>query len=433
MNEGMSGVLDSAPDGAAVAASILANPHCRHCGEELTLVMADLGTSPIANDYLDPRRHLAAEPIYPLEVRVCRSCRLAQTRDVVRADSIFREDYAYFSSISASWVEHARRYVEAMSKRFKLGKKSTIVEIASNDGYLLQFVQAAGMRCLGVEPCESVAAAARDKGIETLVAFFGVELAEKLLADGYAADLITANNVLAHVPDINDFLGGVAKLLKPEGVATFEFPHLLRVMERNHFDTIYHEHFSYLSLIAGQRIFAKAGLRIFDVEDLTTHGGSIRFFACRNDAAHKETPNIARTLDEERAYGLDGDARYIEWCEGVAETKRRLLDVLIPLKRAGKRIAGYGAAAKGVTLLNYCGVGGDFLDFIADRAPSKQGRLMPGVRVPILSPDRIFAEKPDYILILPWNLKEEVKAQMAAAREWGCKFIVPIPVPVIED
>lgn len=408
-------------------------PSCRHCGSDLTLIMADLGMSPIANDYVDPARHAGMEPFYPLEVFVCRACRLAQTRDVLRAESIFREDYAYFSSHSTSWVEHARRYVETMTARLSLGPHSCVVELASNDGYLLQFVKAAGIKCVGVEPCESVAAAARAKGIDTRVAFFGTAQAGALVAEGFAADLVTGNNVLAHVPDINDFLAGVALLLKPEGVATFEVQHLIRLMERNQFDTIYHEHFSYLSLIAAQRIFEAAGLRVFDVEEPPTHGGSIRFIACRSNASHRETPAVARVLAEERAFGLDDDAAYVKWAANVAETKRRLLELLIPLKRAGKTIAGYGAAAKGVTLLNYCGVAKDCLDFIVDRAPSKTFKLMPGVHVPILPPEAVFERKPDYLLILPWNLKEEIKAQMEGIRAWGGKFIIPIPVPVIEE
>ena len=406
---------------------------CRHCGEDLTLKLIDLGTSPVANDYVDPANYAKAEPFYPLETFVCRECRLVQTRDLLAASDIFRADYAYFSSHSTSWLEHAHAYVEAMSGRFGLGPTSRHVEIASNDGYLLQYSIKKGINCLGVEPCESVALAARSKGIETRIEFFGRETAAKLRDDGWSADLMTANNVLAHVPDINDFVGGVKILLAPEGVATFEVQHLLTLMQRHQFDTIYHEHFSYLSLIAGLRIFARAGLRVFDVELPETHGGSIRFFVCHAQASHQESPNVADVLARERAYGLHDDAIYVAWNESVKETKRSLIELLISLKRAGRKIVGYGAPAKGVTLLNYCGVRTDFLDFTVDRAPSKQGRYMPGVRIPILPPEAILEAKPDYVLILPWNIKNEIKAQMAEIRNWGGRFIVPVPKAVIED
>jgi len=406
---------------------------CRHCRAPLSLELADLGASPVANDYIDVTRWGGQEPFYPLKVYVCTECRLAQTMDLLEHDALFRDDYAYFSSHSSSWLEHAKTYVDAYSARFGLGPSSHVVEVASNDGYLLQYVQAAGIPCLGVEPCESVALAARAIGIETRIEFFGVASATKLKAEGKQADLITGNNVFAHVPDINDFVGGVATLLKPEGVATFEVQHLLRLMQRNQFDTIYHEHFSYLSLIAAQHVFEAAGLRVFDVEELNTHGGSIRFIVCRKDASHAKTDNVARVLAEEIAYGLDGDAAYAGWAENVRATKRALLKLLIAIKEDGKSIAAYGAPAKGVTLLNYCGVARDFIDFTVDRAPSKQNRLLPGVHIPILAPEAIFEKKPDYILILPWNLKDEIKAQMNAVRDWGCKFIVPVPVPGVED
>lgn len=407
-------------------------PPCRHCGAPLTLTMADLGLSPVANDLIDPERAAAMEPFYPLEALVCSDCRLVQTRDFFAGDDIFREDYVYFSSFSTSWLDHAKRYVDAQVERFALGPDATVVEIASNDGYLLQFVREKGIRCLGIEPCRSVAEAAVAKGIETRVAFLGKGFGEALAAEGWRADLIPANNVLAHVPDINDFLAGAAAILKPEGVATFEVQHLLRLMQRNQFDTIYHEHFSYLSLIAAQRVFARAGLRVFDVEEPPTHGGSIRFFVCRTAASHPETPNVGRVLAEERAYGLDGDAVYRAWEEQVKETKRSLLDLLIRLKREGATVAAYGAPAKGNTLLNYCGVRTDFIDFTVDRAPSKQNKLLPGSRIPILAPEHVFEAKPDYLVILPWNLKDEIKTQMAGIRDWGGRFIVPIPKAVIE-
>ncbi len=408
-------------------------PKCRHCGQELTLKLIDLGLSPVANDYVDPENYTKAEPFYPLEALVCRECRLVQTRDLLAASDIFRADYAYFSSHSTSWLEHASSYVDDMVKRFGLGSGSRHVEIASNDGYLLQYSLGKQIKCLGIEPCESVAVAARKKGIETRIEFFGRDYARKLLDEGWAADLITANNVLAHVPDINDFVGGVKILLSPEGVATFEVQHLLTLMQRHQFDTIYHEHFSYLSLIAGQRIFAKAGLRVFDVELPPTHGGSIRFFVAHEKSSHAESPRVSDVLAKERAYGLDGDAIYVAWNESVKETKRSLLELLVSLKRDGKTIVGYGAPAKGVTLLNFCGVAGDFLDFTVDRAPSKQGRYLPGVRIPIMPPEAIFEAKPDYVLILPWNIKDEIKTQMEGIRAWGGRFIVPVPKATIED
>jgi C-methyltransferase-like protein/putative zinc binding protein/methyltransferase family protein len=417
----------------SIPTAVAVTPKCRHCGHDLTLKLIDLGASPVANDYVDPANYTKAEPFYPLETFVCRECRLAQTRDLLAASDIFRADYAYFSSHSTSWLEHARVYVEDMADRFKLGPTSRHVEIASNDGYLLQYSIKRGVSCLGVEPCESVALAARDKGIETRIEFFGRATATKLVEEGWSADLVTANNVLAHVPDINDFVGGIKILLAPQGVATFEVQHLLTLMQRHQFDTIYHEHFSYLSLIAGLRIFAKAGLRVFDVELPETHGGSIRFFVCHEQASHAESPNVADVLARERAYGLHDDAIYVAWNESVKETKRALLELLVFLKRDNKKIVGYGAPAKGVTLLNYCGVRTDFLDFTVDRAPSKQGRYMPGVRIPILPPEAIIEARPDYVLILPWNIKNEIKAQMAEIRSWGGRFIVPVPKATIEE
>ena len=408
-------------------------PKCRHCGDALTLKLISLGMSPVANDYVEPANYMKAEPFYPLEAFVCRDCRLVQTRDLLAASDIFRADYAYFSSHSTSWLDHASSYVDYVAARFGLGANSRHVEIASNDGYLLQYSMAKGINCLGIEPCESVALAAREKNIETRVEFFGRQFADVLCGEGWVADLITANNVLAHVPDINDFVGGVKMLLAPNGVATFEVQHLLTLMQRHQFDTIYHEHFSYLSLIAGQRIFAKAGLRVFDVELPETHGGSIRFFVCHEQSSHPESPHVAEVLAKERAYGLDSDATYIAWNESVKETKRDLLDLLVSLKRKKKTIVGYGAPAKAVTLLNYCGVGVDFLDFTVDRAPSKQGRYLPGVRIPILPPEAIIEAKPDYVLILPWNIKQEIKQQMAEIRSWGGQFIVPVPKATIED
>jgi hypothetical protein len=410
-----------------------ATPTCRHCGSKLGLTLANLGLSPVANDYVDPANYARAEPFYPLEALVCRDCRLVQTSDMLAAGDIFRADYAYFSSHSSSWLDHAKTYVEDMARRFGLTPASRHVELASNDGYLLQYSMAKGIQCLGIEPCESVALAGRAKGIDTRIEFFGRNYARQLLTEGWDADLITGNNVLAHVPNINDFLDGVKLLLAPDGVATFEVQHLLRLMQRHQFDTIYHEHFSYLSLIAGARIFAKAGLRVFDVERPETHGGSIRFFVCHAHSARSESPRVAKLLDEERAYGLDSDAIYIAWNESVKATKRDLLELLVELKRQSKTIVGYGAPAKAATLLNYCGIGSDFLDFTVDRAPSKQGRYLPGVRIPIFPPEAIFEAKPDFVLILPWNLKDEIKAQMREIRSWGGRFIVPVPKATIEN
>ncbi len=409
-------------------------PKCRHCGSDLTLTLVDLGLSPVANDYVDPENYNKPEPFYPLEARVCPDCRLVQAPHQLAADEIFRPDYAYFSSHSSSWLNHAKAYVDAMISRFGLTKASRHIEIASNDGYLLQYSMANGIKCLGIEPCESVALACRQKGIETRIEFFGVKSAKRLVAEGWTGDLITANNVLAHVPDINDFVSGVKVLLAPEGVATFEVQHLLNLMQFHQFDTIYHEHFSYLSLIAGMRIFAKANLRVFDVETPETHGGSIRFFVCHaNSKHHPDSSRLANVLASERSYGLDKDEVYGSWYESVKETKRSLLELLVTLKREQKTIAGYGAPAKAATLLNYCGIRGDFLNFTVDRAPSKQGRYLPGVRIPILAPEAIFEAKPDYLLILPWNLKKEIKSQMNAIKSWGGRFIVPIPTATIED
>ena len=408
-------------------------PRCRHCGSDLTLKLVNLGLSPIANDFIDLENYMEAEPFYPLEALVCRECRLVQTRDMLGAKDIFRADYAYFSSHSSSWLEHANSYVEKMVARFGLTSKSRHVELASNDGYLLQYSTARGIACLGVEPCESVALAGRKRGIDTRIEFFDRGYAKTLVAEGWKADLITANNVLAHVPNINDFVGGIKVLLGPEGIATLEVQHLLTLMKRNQFDTIYHEHFSYLSLMAGLRVFAKAGLRVFDVELLETHGGSIRFFVCHQESGHLDSPRVAEVLAEESAYGLDKDAVYSAWNESVKATKRDLLDLLVKLKRENKRIVGYGAPAKAVTLLNFCGIASDFLDFTVDRAPSKQGRYLPGVRIPILPPEAILDAKPDFVLILPWNLKAEIKTEMAAIRSWGGQFIVPVPKATIED
>jgi hypothetical protein len=406
---------------------------CRHCGSKLTLTLVNLGLSPVANDYVDPADCVKAEPFYPLEALVCRNCRLVQICDMLAPGDLFRADYAYFSSHSSSWLNHAQTYVEDMAPRFGLTAASRHVEIASNDGYLLQYSMAKGIQCLGIEPCESVALAGRGKGIDTRIEFFSRDYARKLVAEGWTADLITGNNVLGHVPDINDFVSGVKILLAPEGIATFEVQHLLKLMQRHQFDTIYHEHFSYLSLVAAQRIFTKAGLRVCDIESFETHGGSIRFFVCHAKSDHPQSPRVAQLLADELAYGLDDDAAYVAWNEAVKATKRDLLQLLIDVKREGKKVVGYGAPAKAVTLLNYCGIGADFLDFTVDRAPSKQGHYLPGVRVPILAPEAIFEAKPDFVLILPWNLKGEIKTETKEIKSWGGRYIVPVPKATIED
>jgi len=400
---------------------------CRSCAAPLGTVFVDLGSSPLANSFLSPADLQRAEPFLPLTVYLCERCWLCQLPECARPDEIFSE-YAYFSSYSTSWLEHARAYVAAMIDRFGFGAAHQVVEIASNDGYLLRYFQERGVPVLGVEPAANVAEAARALGIPTEVRFFGREAASDLLARGLAADLLLGNNVLAHVPDLNDFVAGLALLLKPSGVLTMEFPHLVRLVESNQFDTIYHEHYSYLSLVAVERVFRRHGLVLFDVEELPTHGGSLRIYARH---AIADGPPIGRRVGElaarERALGLENRAYYEGFAERVRETKRKLLDFLIREKRAGKSIVGYGAPAKGNTLLNYCGVRNDFLDYTVDRSPHKQGRFLPGTRIPIHPPERIFETRPDYVLILPWNLETEIVAQMADIRGWGGRFVVAIP------
>jgi SAM-dependent methyltransferase len=358
----------------------------------------------------------------------CRRCRLVQLEDFLRADDLFRQDYAYFSSISTTWVDHAHRYADAMQARYGLTENSTVVEVASNDGYLLQFFKSKGINVLGVEPCKSVAEWAIQKhAIPTKIMFFGEEAGARLARENFAADLTAANNVLAHVPQLNDFVSGFRELLKPEGISTFEFPHLLSLISENQFDTIYHEHFSYLSLTAADAFFLSNGLTVFDVEKLPTHGGSLRVHVCKTGASHSRQASVDAILEEEREKGLGEDATYLAFSERVRETKRALLELLISVKREGKTIVGYGAPAKGNTLLNYCGIGSDFLEYTVDRAPQKQGMFLPGTRLPILSPDAIALTKPDYVMILPWNIKDEIMEQMSHVRTWGGKFIVPIP------
>jgi SAM-dependent methyltransferase len=400
---------------------------CRFCAKPLTLSFADLGMSPPSNAYLKREQLGRMEKFYPLHAWVCESCLLVQLEEFETPEQIF-SDYAYFSSYSESWLAHAREYTAMMIKRFGLGADSRVVELASNDGYLLQYFVASGVPVLGVEPAANVAKVAEAKGVPTLVRFFGTETAKQIVADGKKATVLLGNNVLAHVPDLNDFVAGMKILLAPGGVITMEFPHLLRLMQENQFDTIYHEHFSYFSFLTVREVFAKHGITLFDVEELPTHGGSLRIFGRHaEDAARTITPAVEALLSRERAAGLDNIDTYRAFEEQVKETKRLLLEFLINAKRSGKSVVGYGAPAKGNTLLNYCGVRSDFIDYTVDLSPHKQGHYLPGVHIPIHGPERIRATRPDYVLILPWNLKDEVMKQMADVRDWGGKFVVPIP------
>jgi SAM-dependent methyltransferase len=399
---------------------------CRFCGGVLH-DFVDLGMSPLCESFLAADQIDAMESFYPLKVMVCGTCFLAQVKEYVTPEHIFRE-YAYFSSYSEAWLGHARAYVDMAIERFKLSRDGRVVELASNDGYLLQFFVKQGYPVLGIDPAENVAKAAEARGVPTLARFFNKDTARALADQGVFADLIIGNNVLAQVPDLNDFLAGVPILLRPRGVATFEFPHLLRLIEENQFDTIYHEHFWYFSLMAAERMLAAHGLRIFDVEELWTHGGSLRLFVCHaDDAAQPTMPSVGKLVEREHDAGLRDIATYAAFAEKVKETKRRLLEFLIAAKRAGKSVVGYGAPGKGNTLLNYCGIRTDFVDYTVDRNPYKHGRFLPGTHIPVLPPERIAETRPDYLLILPWNLREEIMAQMAFIRGWGGQFVVPIP------
>lgn len=399
---------------------------CRFCESELTVTFADLGMSPLSNSYVSAERVRCMEPFYPLHVYVCEKCLLVQLEEFESPQEIF-SDYAYFSSYSESWLRHADAYVKMMVARFGYDQNSQVVELASNDGYLLQYFQQRGVPVLGVEPAANVAKVAVERGIPSEVMFFGVKTAEELVAKGCRADLLLGNNVLAHVPDINDFVAGMKVILKDEGEITMEFPHLLRLMENNQFDTIYHEHFSYLSFVAVERIFTRHGLKLFDVEEISTHGGSLRIFACHAEDERPISIRVSALRKLEREYGLYDVETYRSFGEKVKETKRKILDFLVQAKREGKTVAGYGAPAKGNTLLNYCGVRTDLIDFTVDRSPHKQGRFLPGTHIPILHPDEIVQRKPDYVFILPWNIQEEVMQQMACIRDWGGRFVVPIP------
>lgn len=406
---------------------------CRFCGQALSTTFADLGMSPLSNSYLDEAAMGQGEEFYPLHAYVCDRCFLVQLETFSRPEDIF-SDYAYFSSYSDSWLEHARTYARKMAATLELGPDHRVIEIASNDGYLLQYFKAQGIGVLGIEPAANVAEHAHKAGIPTRVRFFGSTLARELVSEGLSADLLIGNNVLAHVPDLNDFVSGLAILLGPRGTLTMEFPHLLRLIEGNQFDTIYHEHFSYLSLSTVEQVFAHHGLSVFDVEELSTHGGSLRIHARRiEDDSRPIRSSVAELVAREQAFGLGSLERYRAFDRQVQETKRRLLAFLIEAKRQGKTLVGYGAPAKGNTLLNYCGIRTDFLDYTVDRSPHKQGRYLPGSRIPIFGPEEIARTRPDYVLILPWNLKDEIVEQMAEIRSWGGKFVVPIPEVAILD
>lgn len=405
----------------------MSQSQCRSCGATLEHTFVNLGMSPLANSYIKPEQLNRMEPFYPLHVYVCAECVLVQLEQFSTPHDIF-SDYAYFSSFSDSWLAHAKAYVDMIVDRFRLDRNSNVVEIASNDGYLLQNFVARGIPVLGIEPAANVAEVATKKGINTTVAFFGEKTAVDLCTNGWAADLIIGNNVLAHVPDVNDFVKGLKALLKPCGLITMEFPHLLQLMEQNQFDTIYHEHFSYFSFLAVEQVFARHGMKLFDVEEIPTHGGSLRIYACHDQDASKPIRDRARELrSREETIGFGQLNHYGSFGPKVEETKHKLLSFLISARQEGKRIVGYGAPAKGNTLLNYCGVRTDLIDYTVDRSPHKQGYFLPGVHIPIYAPDRIRQTRPDYLLILPWNIREEVMQQMHFIREWGGKFVVPIP------
>jgi SAM-dependent methyltransferase len=401
--------------------------NCRSCGTPLTCEFLDLGTAPPSNAFLGADDLARPEAWFPLKLFACGKCHLVQVDEVQAHDKLFAPDYVYFSSYSRSWLDHAERFVALAVDRLGLGEASLVVEVASNDGYLLQFVAARGIPCLGIEPTEGTAQAARERGIETVVRFFGRELADELARTRGPADLIVGNNVLAHVPDINDFVAGIARLLSPEGVATLEFPHLLELVENRQFDTVYHEHFSYLSFHTVQRIFAAQGLRLWDVEALPTHGGSLRVWACRDGAAHDSTAAVAAMLAREDTAGMM-DMAWYQGFQRVAETvKDDFLSFLLEQKRAGKRVAAYGAAAKGNTLINFAGIRSDLIEFVVDASPHKQGRFLPGSRIPVVDEAMLKEARPDFVVILPWNLRDEIGQQIAYVRQWQGQLVVAIP------
>lgn len=423
----MTPTYSSHPHASAAACAKPATGACRFCGRPLHRTFIDLGLSPLCETYPAAADLNRGETYYPLHVYVCDDCFLVQLEEYESAENIF-SDYAYFSSYSDSWLSHAKKYCYAMTQRLGLNNDSFVVEVASNDGYLLQYFVEQQIPVLGIEPAANVAKVAVEKGVPTLVKFFGEELAQELAGENRCADLILGNNVLAQVPDLNGFVEGLRILLKPTGVITLEFPHLLRLIERNEFDTIYHEHFSYFSLLATVRILEAHGLRVFDVEELATHGGSLRVYACHlEDDTHPECPSVRAVIRDEENAGLNSVEGYAGFAEQVRRTKWDVVELLLSARRQGKRVAGYGAPGKSATLLHYCGIGRDLLEFTVDRSPYKQGRFLPGSRIPIYHPDRIRESKPDYVMILPWNLRDEIINQLGYIREWGGQFIVPIP------
>jgi len=401
---------------------------CRHCQALLNNTLLDLGTAPPSNAYLRPEQLHASETWLPLRLLVCECCWLVQTEDFTGREALFDDEYAYFSSYSSTWLKHAEQYVSTMCERFKLGEQDCVVEVAANDGYLLQYVKAANIPCYGIEPTASTAVAARERGIEIVSEFFGQDLASALASEGRQADLMVANNVLAHVPDINDFVAGFTTLLKPGGVATFEFPHLMQMVQGLQFDTAYHEHYSYLSLTAVQRIFAANGLTIFDVEELPTHGGSLRVYAQRSDSGeHIATCAVTQMLQKESQLGMTSLTFYTAFQDQAEKIKHEVLRFLLDCKRDGLRVAAYGAAAKGNTLLNFAGVRSDLLSYVVDANPHKQGKYLPGSRIPIVSETHLIADKPDRVLILPWNLRSELVKQLNYIQQWQGKFVTAIP------
>ncbi len=409
----------------------IATRQCRFCGTGLQRTFVDLGLSPLCETYPAAADFHRGEVYYPLHVYVCENCFLVQLEEYESAESIFT-DYAYFSSYSDSWLKHSENYCKKMASQFRLDESSFVVEVASNDGYLLQYFVRQGVPVLGIEPAANVAKVAVEKGVPSLVRFFGTDLAKELAADGRRADLVLGNNVLAQVPDLNDFVEGLKILLKPDGVLTLEFPHLLKLIELNEFDTIYHEHFSYFSILTTVRLMEAHGLKVFDVEELKSHGGSLRIYACRAEcSAHPLQPGVAKVLADEAKAGLSSPQGYDGFARQVKETKLALVEFLLTAAKQGKSVAGYGAPGKSATLLHYCGIGKDLIEYTVDRSPYKQGRFLPGNHIPIFHPDRIRETRPDYIVILPWNLKNEIMEQLAFVREWGGRFIVPVPMVTI--
>lgn len=415
------------------SASVATRLSCRFCSEPLKDSFCDLGKTPVSNAFLSADQLLKEEPLYPLHAFVCPKCWLVQIGIFEKPENIFDDSYLYFSSFSTTWLQHSEAFVKEASNRFKLDETSLAVELASNDGYLLQYFLREGVKVLGIEPSASVAKVALEKGIDTRIEFFGTESARQLVSEGIRADILIGNNVLAHVPDINDFVGGMKILLKEAGVISMEFPHLLSLIKENQFDTIYHEHFSYISVLAASAIFAKHGLEIFDIEKLSTHGGSLRIWVQHVKGPHRRSLSLDTILSEELAYGLDQLATYQHFSDRVAGIRQKLRELIFEIKEMGASIVCYGAAAKGNTLLNYCGISHEEIDYAVDRNTHKVGKWLPGSHIPICNVDKITETQPEYIMILPWNLKEEIMDQMADVRAWGGKFIVPIPEPVILD